>query len=138
MVKGTIKGLTLWQPWAWCVAAAGKRVENRTWKPPAARVGEWLAIHAGQKFDPTAARQLAELLGMEELPAAASRKGAIVAVARLVAVVDSSDDPWFVGPVGWVLDEVKQIDPLPCAGAQGFWNLPDGVLVELRKRWAAR
>ena len=134
---GTIKGLTLWQPWAWCVAAAGKRIENRTWKPPRARMGEWLAIHAGQKFDPTAARQLAEL-GFEELPAEASRKGAIVAVARLVAVVEDSNDPWFCGPVGWVLDDVKRIQPLPCAGSQGLWTLPDPVLVELRKRWKGR
>lgn len=130
-----IKGLTLWQPWAWAVAYAGKQVENRSWKPPRQLVGEWIAIHAGQRFDRSAVQQIREL-GIE-LAAECSQKGVIVAVARLVGVVEESADPWFVGPVGWVLGEVQAVKPLPCSGSQGLWNLPPDVLAELRLRWAA-
>lgn len=40
--------LTIIQPWAWAVAHAGKDVENRTWAPPAALIGQDIAIHAGK------------------------------------------------------------------------------------------
>lgn len=71
---------------------------------------------------------------------------AIVGVARLAGVetekaprdpwcFDPNSDPWFFGPVGWRLDKVVAIDPVPCAGAQGLWTMPPDVLVEVRERW---
>ncbi|MEV4212644.1 DUF4326 domain-containing protein [Micromonospora sp. NPDC049662] len=47
-----IGALTVQQPWAWAIAYAGKRVENRTWAPPEAAIGHLLAIHAGQRWWP--------------------------------------------------------------------------------------
>lgn len=51
----------------------------------------------------------------------------MVAVARLTEVVTDADDDWFVGPYGWVLDQVQAIKPIPCAGNRGLWY-PDQSL----------
>lgn len=53
-----MKALTLWQPWSWAIAHAGKRVENRTWAPPASVIGQRVAIHAGLRLDKAAAEAL--------------------------------------------------------------------------------
>ena len=44
-----LRGITLTHPWSWCVAYAGKDVENRTWRPEkqGGAVGMYLAIHGG-------------------------------------------------------------------------------------------
>jgi hypothetical protein len=46
-----MQALTLWQPWAWAMAFAGKPVENRTWAPPHSLLGQRIAIHAGKTCD---------------------------------------------------------------------------------------
>lgn len=43
--------LTVWQPWAAFIAWLGKSPENRPWPCPRGRVGERIAIHAGQTID---------------------------------------------------------------------------------------
>ena len=33
-------------------------------------------------------------------------------------------DPWFAGPVGWLLGDVRAFDnPIPCSGAMGLWRV---------------
>lgn len=49
-----MKGLTVIQPWPWAICYWGKPVENRTWAPPAALIGERFAIHAGKLPGPRA------------------------------------------------------------------------------------
>lgn len=46
-------GLSLWQPWCWSIfdPIADKGVENRSWPPPPALIGQTIAIHAAMKFD---------------------------------------------------------------------------------------
>lgn len=48
-----MKALTVWQPWAGLLARGTKRVENRTWapRPCELRPGDYVAIHAGVKYD---------------------------------------------------------------------------------------
>jgi hypothetical protein len=41
--------LTILQPWAWAIATGLKSVENRTWRPPDAAIGQLVAIHAGKR-----------------------------------------------------------------------------------------
>lgn len=130
------RGVTLIRPWAWAVACAGKDVENRTWEAPRAAVGGWLAIHAGQKWDADAVPWIRGRVDSRRVGVPAKdedRSGVIVAVAQLGAVVTSSDSPWFVGPFGWRLDNVVRLpSPVPCKGAQGLWQLPAGVLDQVR------
>lgn len=43
-----MKAITIWAPWAQCIARHGKDVENRDWPVPDSMVGEWVAIHVGK------------------------------------------------------------------------------------------
>lgn len=41
---------------------------------------------------------------------------------------DARLSKWYMGQVGWVLDEVVTLPkPVPCRGAQGLWTLPADV-----------
>ena len=128
--------LTLTRPWQILIAKGIKRIENRTWLPgPRLLPGEWFAIHAGQSYD-TDCQPMATRLGVSldtffgELSATPS---AIVAVARYGGVVTASKDPWFFGPYGWVLDQVVEVQPVRCRGAQGLWRVPQIVADEVRE-----
>src|SRR5690242_8730284 len=114
-----MKGLTIRQPWAHFIASGHKRIENRDWRPPADLIGQHLAIHASKKFEKSAAEWIKTELGLtvpkhDDLP-----QGAIVAVAIVDRVCDSSDesegwdDPWFIGAYGWILRDVVAIEPVP-------------------------
>lgn len=59
-----MQALTLWQPWAWAMAFAGKPVENRTWAPPHALLGQRIAIHAGKVCDADAICDIAAEFGL--------------------------------------------------------------------------
>lgn len=120
------KAITLHQPHAWAIAHAGKDIENRIWKPPASVVGCRIAIHAGKVLDRDG---LASLVQRGIGPAHGNElvRGAIVAVCTLAGYVKESDSPWFSGPIGWVLFDITAIDPVPCRGFQGLWNLPPDI-----------
>ena len=133
----SLYALTIRQPWVNCIIHGDKRIENRSWSPPKAVVGGFLALHAGRVLDDAPAtthfvydvRQM-PLWTEEELV-----RSAILGVARLVGVVESSPDPWFSGLYGWVLDEVVAIEPVPCSGKQGVWELPTAVLTTVRQHY---
>lgn len=147
-----MKALTLHQPWATCVALHGKRVENRTWTPPDSILGQRIAIHAGKKLDSEAYEMLLEE-GVELHLATSLPRGAVVATARVRGWVRSDNgvtvrdavllsgvpeqalnSTWWAGPVGWVLDDVKDIEPVQCSGAQGLWTLPADVARIVQER----
>lgn len=46
-----LRALTLHRPWSDAIVRGPKRVENRTWFPPARFVGQELAIHGGKTYD---------------------------------------------------------------------------------------
>lgn len=128
-----IRGLTLWQPWAWCIAHATKRIENRPWKPWSGVTH--VAIHAGKVFDAGSVADICQRLVIDRLPREARQTAAIVAVARIAGCITSHADvpddqvPWFFGPFGWVLADVRPLPvPLPFArGAMGLWRLPTQI-----------
>jgi hypothetical protein len=131
-----MRALTIWQPWASAIVAGPKWLENRTWKPPAWIAGKRIAIHAGKVLDREASEdlRLGNILSPGMLwphdPAALPR-GAIIGTARVTGYVTDSTDPWFVGPVGWVLADVEPCEPVPCRGAQGIWVVPAEVLAQM-------
>jgi len=131
--------LTIWQPWAWLIANGHKLVENREWPPPPGVLGQTIAIHAGLKRIPIG--DWYSIQGALEIdrgiilpPRESVPFGAIVATARLAAIIrnagELSDDQryWFNGPVGWVLENVRAIEPIPVKGAQGLWRVDDSAL----------
>lgn len=156
--KPQIRGLTLWQPWAWHVVRPDvlnvyereelerkgliKLVENRSWSPPDALVGHYLAIHAGRQYEEIPDDFYRER-GIDVRPPVkeALTYGAIIGVCIIQSYYDDAapiapqQRPWFFGPYGWVLSRPVPIEPVPCRGFQGLWRLPGDVLAEVRRRY---
>lgn len=135
-----MRALTLWQPWAWAIAHAGKRIENRTWPPPERVVGKQIAIHAGKKLDKEDAFGLLDYLGEQGIDQPIEfTRSAIIAVATVKGWVEglSDDHPqamWFCGPCGWVLTDVIPLRrPVPCRGNRKLWDLPAEVEAQVFK-----
>lgn len=128
-----MKALTISQPFASMIADGVKWIENRTW--PTVYRGD-LAIHAGK------GKQYLDRHELAKLP-----NGCVIAIANLVACVHIDDIEsirklkplekvpgttmtWLQlgrhehaeGPWCWVLENVRQIDHVPCKGAQGLWD----------------
>lgn len=54
-----MKALTIWQPWASLIIAGAKPYEFRSWRPPAAMIGQRIVIHAaGRAIDAEETRML--------------------------------------------------------------------------------
>ncbi|MEV0090206.1 ASCH domain-containing protein [Streptomyces sp. NPDC050738] len=120
-----VRALTLWQPWASCIAYGTKRIENRSW--PTEYRGPVL-IHAGQTVDPYAGTApMCRPFLHRPFP-----RGAVLAVA----VLDNchADDGYCTlwsakGRFHWHLSNVTTLArPLPWAGARGLWTPPAGLL----------
>lgn len=141
-----LRALTLYASWAHAVAHYGKTVENRTWKPYDWMIGQQLVIHAGKKLDPAGLKRIQEISGTfvhpDEVP-----RGAFVAIATVAGWCSPLPDPpqsiyqvnsppelsevrrellspWFTGPYGIVLRDVRALRrPVPALGHQGLWIL---------------
>lgn len=143
----SMRALTIHQPWAWAIVAGHKPVENRSWAPPEAAVGEVLVIHAGRRFDVENERLVEQLAGTECLPPHVEASG-IIGVAVLDRVVDAQDgncqdpllmSPWFSGRFGWVLRDADQFPkPIECRGKQGLWKVPPEVAEKVWYRMLAK
>jgi hypothetical protein len=116
-----IKALTIWQPWAECIATGAKTIENR--RRPFRYRGP-LAVHAGLRRDRHAESwpQMRALVG----DPAALVTGALVAVADLV---DCHPDRGCCRPWGdpdahhLVLANIRRLpQPVPARGQRGLWD----------------
>ncbi len=154
-----VRALTLWRPWDYAITDLGKRVENRPKPPPAALLGKRVALHAGltYKLDGFAWPDGVERPNMRDPETARKlniRAGKLVAVATIVGWRDTRFgngrvevarwatgaqgariaglglDPWWLGPVGILLEDVFPLrEPVPCRGQMGWWELPEESLV---------
>ena len=128
-MENLIKGLTLIRPWPFAILMLGKRIENRSWKPNL-NVGDWIAIHAGAKWDKSDAEWISRRFRI--VPSKeAHPTGVIVGVARYQGYTSYSPDPWFFGPYGWLLSNVQAITPIPHKGALGLWELQPSALEQV-------
>lgn len=142
-MKPPLVAITVWNPWAWGLAAGWKPYENRDWPPPRHLIGRPIAIHAGKAEDEEAftsfQRMLAATAPREQIPypltLAMMPRSAIVAVGVLKGYVEQSDSPWFVGKYGFEFSGMVPIRPVPCKGAQKFWTVPQDVTVAVRQRY---
>lgn len=115
--------LSIIQPWAWVIVHGHKSVENRTWST---KVRGWIGIHAGKKFDREGYEWIRNTFPSIALPHVNEfERGGIVGRARLVDCVTECDaDPWFFGPVGFVLADAGPLPFQGCRGALGFFRMP--------------
>ncbi|MGA9668425.1 MAG: hypothetical protein WBQ94_04410 [Terracidiphilus sp.] len=119
--------LSIQQPWAWAITEGGKDIENRS--RFAVTKGDMkprrIAIHASlgmTREDYEDAAEFMAALGLVcPLPDRLAR-GAIVGIATVTAIVSEHKSPWFFGPRGLVLADQCAIDPIPAAGALGFFR----------------
>ena len=135
-----MRGLTLWQPWGTCVSRWGKRIENRPWKPWDSIIGQVIAIHAGKKMDDECLNKLYRNetpAGLITLSRRDFPRGAIIGVATVAGCVTESSDPWFFGPFGWILKDVRELaEPIPARGMQGLWPIPPALEAMIRDQLA--
>jgi hypothetical protein len=137
--------LTLLQPWAWAVMHAGKTVENRTWVPPAALVGQRFWVHSSKGGSVRAIEHVLEGLVKEALISTAPSvrdlpRGAIVGSVRLVDVIQYRSaradalvgNPWYAGATAFILEDPKPLAQVVLAtGMRKFWRVPPDVLTIL-------
>lgn len=138
----SIPVLSVCQPYAHLIVHGPKRIENRTW---ATKYRGWIGIHAS-----TGRRYMKDRDDFEALNGKILMFGAVIGVAKLAACIRREqaqgtrqralhpmpnasmpdafgwvfDDPWFEGPVGWVLLEARSIEPIVCRGKTGLFRLP--------------
>jgi hypothetical protein len=120
--------------------------------PPDSVVGRRIWIHAGKTYDADGAVTCG-LRGFAPAEATLPR-GALIGDARLAGYVyrrahgyrlvgqaphaeDLMNSLWWVGPCGWVLDDVREL-PAPRAvrGRQGLWAVDPALHVELVNTFA--
>jgi hypothetical protein len=125
-----MKALSIRQPWAHLIVLGGKDIENRSWNTK--HRGPFL-IHAakGCTFSEQVSagdfvRSLQDEKAYHVLKSAwrAPRMG-IIAVANLVDVVTESANPWFTGPYGFVIENVRPLPFTPIKGKLGFFEVPE-------------
>lgn len=149
-MQAKLLALTVLQPFATGIVQWGKPVENRSWLPGARLpVGSWLAIHAGAKDYPDAddirfRNWIGSLCNdhnqrfatgyLTKLP-----HSAIVGVARVAGFSDSSAkiSCWSaIGQEQWRFDQhMPFVEPVPCKGMQGLWEVKGDVLAKVREQW---
>lgn len=133
----TARVLTLQRPWTWAITDLDKRIENRTWKPPAGVTT--ILIHAGLGWD-NAATPFLRTLGITPPAQQDIPSSLIVAVARITGVcrdtVDRRHIPcgcgrWATaGQYHWRLGDVHVLDvSVRCKGQLGLWT-PTGPILK--------
>jgi hypothetical protein len=147
-----LPAVTVWQPWAWLIAAGIKQVETRDWAP--AYRGP-IVIHAAAVPKERAAEFQAQCADVEDtlalldLPGLPERLpvGGAVAIADLVEVLESrghGDDRFSevdhelgnlaAGRMGWVFGEVRPLCPaVRVRGDRGLWYIPASLDERIRR-----
>lgn len=124
---GQLPALSIRQPWANFIVHHGKNVENRsrlTWHRG------WFLIHAAKectKAERNAAYLFAVEAGLDPYYIRHPKpdlRGGIIGMAKITDCVRYRYNDWFVGPFGYVLEEVKPLEFYPCNGMLGFFKLP--------------
>ena len=159
---GTLRVLTLKQPWASAIAAGVKDVENRSWSPENALFAAprhsngWFAVHAGSGYQNPAAyysqQQMQRLwpglaAGRDSFP-----RSGILAVAHVAEVLSYSEivarggdaAAWALRSTAgrrrtsfcWRVDRVVRVPAgtagMAMGGSLGLWACPAAAEVQLR------
>lgn len=135
---GNMKAVTVWQPWATCIRERWKPCENRTWLPWKQLIGHYIAVHAGATVDQEAIIEL-EYAGL--VPSGLIyQRSAIICVARYCGPMPKNiPSPWKAdGQKHWWLKDVIKLEPIPCKGAQGLWEVPTNIVYAIHEQLRAQ
>lgn len=101
-----------------------KKKENRDWNTNERGT---IFIHAGKGFDADGfgywLNYCPELSKIVPTNPDEYVRGAIIGMAELTDVVQDSDDPWFLGDYGFVLEDAQEIEPFYCRGYLKFFDV---------------
>lgn len=119
--------LSVRQPWAWAIVAAGKDIENRSWQAVnhGLRQRGRICVHAAKGMTRDEYEDASEFMADigVKCPAPADLiRSAIVGSVEVVDVVSHSESKWFVGPRGLVLRDAELWSPIPCIGQLGYFD----------------
>lgn len=128
-----IPALSVMQPWTWLLSHRWKRIENRSRR---IKYRGQVLLHAGLKVDESADISILRgyhpvldepAIGLSSAyhqagQAGEIHRGGIVGIADIVDCVDASDDAYFVGPFGWVVDNARPLRFQPCRGMLGLFD----------------
>lgn len=139
-----MRAITLHEPYASFMACGVKTIETRHWSTP---FRGRLAIHAAKGIPPYAREAMDDpvisgLMIQNGINRNMLPLGSIVAVVTVIDVVPTSavkdeisDAERALGGYegsrfAWITDELHRLTyPLPCKGRQGFWNVPDEMIL---------
>lgn len=143
--SGSMKVITLWQPWASLIPLRLKHYETRSWgtsyRGP-------LLIHAAKRQMGSAA--IAGWLNVQRVAGIEPKDkddpfftylnlpfGKVVAIAQLTDCIKMTQEfidaqseieiacgDWQVGRYAWKLENVQPIEPIECKGMQGLFDAP--------------
>ena len=122
--------LSIRQPWAHCIMALGKDIENRNWHT---RLRGRICVHAAKGLTTdeysecmTTIRYVHETRPFSSQPTVPSRhtitRGGIIGTVEIVECVTGSESPWFFGRFGFVLRNPQPVPFIPVKGALGFFD----------------
>lgn len=126
-----MKALSIRQPWAWLIVSGYKDIENRSWST---RFRGRVFVHAAKGMTIKEYKDVAEFLLEHRLIDAYNAlprfddllRGGIVGAVDIVDCVSESKSPWFFGKYGFVLENAREHDFLPCKGQLGFFEVQYG------------
>jgi hypothetical protein len=99
--------LSVKQPWAWLIVTGHKTCENRSWTMK--HRGK-VMIHVSRDlrtlFEDV--RWVREEFGIQ-VPLEEMEVGKVIGSVELVDVVQESEDPWFAGPNGFLLEKPRML-----------------------------
>lgn len=130
-----MRAISLWQPWATAVAIGIKQVETRHWRTE--YTGP-IAIHAAKRWQKPerefaaieqAAGRLPQILPLGVIVATAIIYGYQRTEDAEVGEVERIYGNYEPGRFAWFMRDIVALDvPIPFAGRQGFFNVPDAML----------
>ena len=119
-IAGTLRALSIRQPWAYAILHLGKDVENRPW-----RTRYWgpILIHSSLTVEKDEARKL-------KLDADQLVTGAIVGSVEIIDCIDNSRSKFAIpGQWHWILKSPRYLKtPIPFKGKLGFIPVPQKLL----------
>lgn len=135
------QALTIRQPWATLFVKGVKPVENRVWAISEARLPIRIYVHAGAATTELHSPDVAQFVkgclgddGFDRFADVSLPLGAIIGKATIVSCVRTHPSPWFVGPWGWVFENViEYVEPIPLRGQQGLFKVTAADLRSARE-----
>lgn len=131
-----MKVISVRQPWAFCIMALGKNIENRTW--PTKLRGRVL-LHASQGMTLAEYEECSAIVdsicpSSAGLPVfEALQRGGIVGSIEITGCVTKSESPWFFGPFGFVLENPQPLPFIKCRGSLGLWEATPEIMAVVRE-----